>query len=528
MKDKRIAERRFGSRAHSHDGKVVKIRTEGKGLGILKTLFVGVLILVQLTFLMLLYFGFINHFRWYQLIAFIFSLIAGVHVLSTDKTGQTKTVWVLFLVLFYSFGYIAYILSSEDIFFGWAKKRYKRIFARTARFTPQYVELNGVSDAVKRDTEYLWNVGKFAPYTNSRLKYFSSGAQLFDDVLEKLKMAEKFVLIEYFIIGDGVLLNRIYDVLSAKVKQGVDVRIICDGMGSHGTFSYKARRRFKKAGIKLYRFNRIVPRFTFALNLRDHRKIVVIDGKVAYTGGCNLADEYINEKRMHGYWKDTGLRVEGRAVEGLTLTFLRQWEFVTKKAEDYSPFLSLAESFENASAVVPYADGKDYQSPIGKGVYYNIIAGAREKVYIMTPYFVPDEDTANLLAQKALSGVDVRLILPDVPDKSYVYRVTVDNAEKLMKFGVKVYKMRHAFVHSKIVLSENCAAVGSVNIDLRSFYNQFENGVYTNDESVLGELNADFDETFNACYAITEENASRRKRSLRIIASVLRLFAPLM
>lgn len=533
MNNNKISERRREARAHSaKGGKVVKIRTEGKGLGVLKTMFVGLLILLQLVLMALFYFGLTNSFRIYQVVALVLSIICCVHVLSTEKTGQTKTVWVLFLLLFSSFGYIAYFMSSEAIFFGWAKRRYKKIFDRTECFTPQYCGLSNICRPVEGDVEYLWNAGGFAPYRNTPLKYFSSGAQLFDDVLSRIKTAKKFVFIEFFIITDGVLLNRFYDALSKKAAEGVDVRIICDGMGSHGTLSYRSRKRLKKAGIKIHRFNRIVPMFTFALNLRDHRKIVVVDGHTAYAGGCNLADEYVNEKRMHGYWKDAGIRAQGAAVNAFTLTFLRQWEFITKKTEDYAPFLSEAQDgaadASEGYVTVPYADGKDYNLNVCKGVYSNIIAGACEKLYIMTPYFVPDEDTAALLAQKARSGVDVRIILPGVPDKAYVYRVSVDNAERLISSGVKIYKMRHAFVHSKIVLSENCVSVGSGNIDLRSYYNQFENGVYTNDKTVLNAVLNDFNCTFSGCLQVTEENSTRNTFLPRILAGVLRIFSPLM
>ena len=527
MSNKKIAARRREARSHSPDARVVKIRTEGKGNGVFKTLFIGLLILAQIALLLTLYLGFLGSFVWYQLAAFIISFLCCLRVLSSDKTGQTKTVWILFLLLFYTFSFIAYIMSDETVCFGWAKRRYKKIFNRTSQLDLEYHEVYGVSDVVKKDTEYLWNTGNFTAYTNSQLKYYPSGAGLFDDVLESLKTAQKFIFIEFFIVTDGVLLNRFYDILSKKAAEGVEVRFICDGMGSHRTLSLKMRKKLKKAGVKLKFFNRIVPLFTFALNLRDHRKIVVVDGKVAYTGGCNLADEYVNEKRMHGYWKDAGLKVEGEAVRGLSLTFLRQWEFVTKKVEDYSPFLETI-PVEGSSAVVPYADGKDYKHNICKGVFANIIAGATQKLYIMTPYFVPDEDTSNLLAQKALSGVDVRLVLPEVPDKSYVYSVSVDNAERLLSSGVKVYKMRRAFVHSKVMLSENCAVVGSANIDLRSYYNQFENMVYFNDASAMEEVARDFEKTFTVSEEITEDNATRKKRLPRYIAAVLRIFSPLM
>lgn len=529
MIDKKISARRRETKAHSpKGGKVVKIRTEGRNLGVWRTFAIGIFILLQTALILLFYLGVISYFRIYQLVAFIFSFICCIHVLSTSKPGHTKTVWVLFLLLFNSFGYIAYLMSSERIFFGWAKRRYNKIFKRTEGLTCGYVELTHVCSQVRRDAEYLWNAGRFPAYCGSALKYFASGALMFDDVLDELEKAEKFIFIEFFIVADGVLLNRFFDVLSKKVKEGVDVRIICDGMGSHGTLSFKMQKKLRKAGVKLFRFNRIVPRFTFALNVRDHRKIIVIDGKTAYTGGCNLADEYINEKRMHGYWKDSGIKASGGAASGFTLMFLRQWEFVSKKSEDYNKYVTSFENVREGAVAVPYADGKDYESFVCKGVYSNIMAGAREKLYIMTPYFIPDEDTAALLAQKALSGVDVRIVLPEVPDKAYVYRVSVDSAERLLQSGVRVFKMRHTFVHSKVVFSENCVSVSSVNIDLRSYYNQFENGIYTNDNGVLCDVLRDFENVFKVCSEITGENSTRNKLFPRMVAGILRVFSPLM
>ncbi|MBD5585548.1 MAG: hypothetical protein HDQ88_10735 [Clostridia bacterium] len=527
MSDKNIRAQAHETRARSVDAHAVKIRTEGRGFGFLKTLLVGLIIIAQLVFVILIYLGILNAISWYAIVAIVLSLICCLHVLSTHKAGQTKAVWVMFLLIFSSFGYIAYVLSSEDIFFAKNKKRYKKIFARTAQYNGDGVLPESLPLAVKRDAEFLFSSGKFKTYFNSRLKYYPSGARLFDEVLTALEGAKKFIFIEYFIISDGKLLNAITDILLRKVQEGVDVRIICDGMGSHGTISFKTKRKLRKGGVKLRTFNPILPHFSFALNIRDHRKIISVDGVCAFTGGCNLADEYINAKRMYGYWKDTGLKIEGEAVDGLTLTFLRQWELLTRKEEDYSQFFNRYEKTESSSAVVPYADGKDYAVPIGKSVYENVISSSLKKLYIMTPYFVPDEQTFNMICTKAMAGVDVRLILPGVPDKAYVYAVTKDYAERLALSGVKVYIMRHAFVHSKVMLSENCVALGSVNIDLRSYYNQFENGVYTDDLNVREEVEADFEKTFKACNLI-ESVKVRKNIFKRMTAGVMRLFAPLM
>ena len=312
------------------------------------------------------------------------------------------------------------------------------------------------------------------------------------------------------------------------MKLGVDVRVIYDDLGSHKVLSKKEKNALKKAGIKIQPFNRVTPFFSATLNYRDHRKIVVIDGKSAYTGGCNLADEYVNEKRMHGYWKDSGIRLDGNAVDGFTLMFLRQWEFLTKQKEDYSKFLRKAQQISGDSVFVPYADGLDYDKNIGKNVYENMISSAKEKIYIMTPYFIVDDTLTNLLINKAMSGVDVKLIIPEIPDKAFVYGVTRNNAEKLIDYGVKVYLMKKSFVHSKLLLTENSVVVGSINMDLRSFYQQFECAVYTDDDNVKKEVLIDFENTIKDSLLITEKNKLRNHLIYRAFAGVMQIFAPFM
>lgn len=515
-------------KTHSPDFKTVKIRTEINGQGILKMLVVVSLIAVQLIIFICLYIWLALAFKWYLLISFILSLGTCIFVLSSNKNGQSKAVWILLLILCFSFGYILYFLSDERIFFKAAKKRYSLIFGAAAKYNSQYIEPKNASKAVCNDSRFLFEAGKFTSYDRTAIKYFPSGGQLFDDVLLQLEKAEKFVFIEYFIIADGVLLNRIFDILAKKVKCGVEVRIIYDDMGSHGGLSHRMKRKIKKAGLKLIAFNRLIPRFSVALNYRDHRKMIIVDGKTVYSGGSNLADEYINAKRMFGYWKDTGVRLDGPAVDGFTLIFLRQWEYLTKLKEDYEQYFGLSEKFDNSFAVIPYADGLDYKFPIGKNVYENIISGAKEKLYIMMPYFIPDDTVTNLIINKALSGVDVKIILPGIPDKAFVYKVSRCNAEKLLDYGVKLYCMKNSFVHSKLVISENCAVIGSINMDLRSFYQQFECAVYTNDSQTMQDICQDFENTFLDSEQITEENQISSNVLNRIFFGVLQLFAPLM
>ena len=506
----------------------LKIKTESNGLGGMKTLIVISLIALQLAFIVVSNLYFLQFFRWYLGFSIILSLINCVYVLSSDYNGQAKATWILFLLACFGFGYIVYLLSDRHILFAKSRKKYAKIFEKNANLQSQISLETIKNEEVKTNCNYLFNAGKFKVSTNTLTQYYSSGTQLFDAILEDLEKAKEFIFIEFFIISDGVLLNRFLDILKQKVAEGVDVRIIYDDMGSHSTMKRKTKEKIKKAGIKLQTFNRLVPVFNIALNLRDHRKIVVIDGKISYTGGANLADEYVNEKRMYGYWKDCGIRLEGEATDNFTIAFLSQWEFLTNCQIDYSVYLSKAEKYNSNGVVVPFVSGPNYDFSIAQNIYVNEIANAKEKLYIMTPYFVPDETLTKLIINKARSGVDVRIILPEIADKKFVYIVSRNNAEKLLTAGVKVYTMTTSFVHSKVVMSENSAIVGSINMDLRSFNQQFESAVFLNEKSTLLDIETDFNKTFDISKEINIKTRKLNKLSYRILAGIFNLISPFM
>jgi len=507
---------------------VLKIKTERNNLGLLKTLIVLFLIALQLTAIILSALYLVAFVHWFMLFSFIMTVITCIYVLSTNKNSQSKPVWIMFLLFCFSFGYIIYFVSNEKVFWGGNKKKYKKILDKSNKYIyEQSVQIN--DKEIKNGCQYLETAGNFIPYTNTDCIYYPSGVKFFDDVLADIKKAEKFIFLEFFIISDGVLLKRTLSILNEKVKQGVDVRIIYDDLGSHGTFKYRTKKAIKKAGIKLCSFNKVLPKFSVLLNYRDHRKIIVIDGKVGYTGGTNLADEYVNEKRLHGYWKDAGVRLNGPAVDGLTLMFLRQWDFVSKiKTEDYSKYLGLAQKTLNNSILVPYADGLEYVNNIGKNAYTNMIASSNEKIYIMSPYFVVDDTINNLLINKAKSGVDVRIILPEIADKKLVYIISRNNVEKLLDSGVRVYTMKNSFVHSKVMLNEKSAIVGSINMDLRSFYQQFESSLYLNDKQALLDIEKDFIDTFDKSIIINKNNMKRNNFAFRLMAGVINIISPFM
>lgn len=506
----------------STDMRTVRIRTERHAIS-KKVIIAAIVLSLQLLIILslnMLYIG----FEWYIYLNLGIAIVTAVSVLSSNRHAQSKAVWILFILVCFPIGFIVYFLSSEKIMFGASKKRYKKIFDKSNKYMGEYERPNG-KNVFTSTCRYLNNAGGFVPYKGNKMQYFPSAAAMFDDAIESMKTAEKFIFIEYFNVADGVLFSRIWQVLQEKLAQGVKVRIIYDDMGSRA-LPRKVRKKIRDAGAELKTFNRLISVFTFSLNYRDHHKIISIDGKIAYTGGCNLADEYVNERRMYGYWKDAGIKIQGPAVDSLTLTFLRQWEFITKKQEDYSQYFNHFERCESEYCVVPFAGGPEYDLPICKSVYENLITGAKRRLYIMTPYFIPDDAINSLLRNKALSGVDVRIILPELPDKYYVYLLTKDNAEELISCGVKVYYMKGSFVHSKIVLSDECVMVGSINLDLRSFFQQFENAVCTDDMSVLIDVEQDFENTFNDSILATE----RTKNSFikRVLIGVLRVLSPLM
>ncbi len=569
----------------SYGGDIVRIKTERKGMGKLKGMVILFIALLQLCLLAYLHTMVAVAFHSYLIFSVVLDIITCFYILGTSKNGRSKAVWIMIVLVLFPVGFLIYFVSDENIFFRASRKRYADILASSAGMLTGCSSC-GMRDSTARAASYIRTATGFVPYKNTRAEYFPSGASAFDDMLEKCASAEKFIFIEYFIVAEGRLFDRFFKVLSERAAAGVDVRIIYDDMGSSGRLAHKLKKQVRAAGIQLYAFNKLVPLYKIGMNYRDHRKITVIDGRIAYTGGINIADEYVNEKRLYGYWKDNGVRLEGDAVQGFTLMFLRQWEFVTKKSFDYSPFLyaeggkllspvssgdmcgaiekiaenvqvgagkttvvteakraadgELAEPAESAvplaeeqggrgrgGVFIPYAAGLEYRDPVVRDIYAGVISQANKRLWIMTPYFVPDDTITNLLACKALSGVDVRIVLPGVPDKGFVYLISLDNADKLTKSGVKVYTMSDAFVHTKSVLTEKCAVIGSANFDLRSFFQQYENALYTDDKTVMDGLCGDFENTFPEC--VQRMYIKRRSGFFRsLVTAVLQIFAPMM
>ncbi len=624
----------------SPDGDIIRIKTERKGIGKMKGMLILLVALLQLGLLVFLHLQLVNAFRWYLIFSVVMDIVTCLYLLGSSKNGRAKAVWIMLILVLFPVGFLIFFLSDERIFFRSSRKRYKKILIASSDLPLKKWE-GDMPKLTALACAYIKNTTEYMPVKNTAAKYYPSGASAFDDMLADCASAQRFIFIEYFIIAEGALFSRLFGVLKERAAAGVDVRIIYDDMGSSGRLPRSLKKQVRAAGIQMYTFNKLVPLYRIGMNYRDHRKITVVDGRIAYTGGINVADEYVNEKRLYGYWKDNAVRMEGDAAQGFTLMFLRQWEFVTRKRFDYLPFLQSAEegvssaeqhtaegleklpdsaedlpdylesaaekTFINAEATcktqsdgvenlpepcteelpegaesaaepcietlpdiaenlsdrlknppavcaesspdsaedlpaaetslksteqesgifLPYASGLEYRDPVVRDVYAGVLSQARERLWIMTPYFVPDETITNMLTSKARSGVDVRIVLPGVPDKAYVYLISLDNADKLTRSGVKVYTMSDAFVHTKSVLTENCAVIGSANFDLRSFFQQYENAVYTDDKTVMRGLEADFEATFPEC--VQRNYVNGKTRPLRtLLTAILQIFAPMM
>jgi cardiolipin synthase len=367
-------------------------------------------------------------------------------------------------------------------------------------------------------------------YTNTETEYFSSGEAAFPRMLEELEKAQHYIFIEYFIIHPGKFWDSILEVLVRKAAQGVQVRVIYDDMGCMFTLPRDYDQKLRAKGIQCQVFNRFVPVMSLWLNNRDHRKMMIVDGKVGFTGGINLADEYINETHPYGHWKDSAICLEGDAVWSMTVMFLTMWVNCRGRDEDFSVYRPAAAPERPwTGCVQPYTDTPLDHEAVGQTVYLNMIAKARSYIYITTPYLVIDVATNTALCNAAKAGVDVRIITPHIPDKRYVFEVTRAHYPPLLDAGVKIYEYTPGFIHGKtFVVDDRFATVGTVNLDYRSLFLHFENGVWLCQTPSIQAVRRDFEETLQQSQAVSLRQFRHLNVLLQLYRSILRVFAPLM
>ena len=388
--------------------------------------------------------------------------------------------------------------------------------------------------SASNQSEYIRRFSGYPLYENTTAEYFQVGDDMFPVLVRELEQAEHYIYIEYFIINDGVMWRTILDILERKASEGVDVRLIYDDFGCLTTLPHKYYEILRSKGIQCKVFNPFRPILNIIQNNRDHRKICVIDGHTGFTGGINLADEYINQKERFGHWKDTAVMLKGEAVWSMTVMFLHMWSVITggREAldfENYLPHKYHPENFEGSGYVQPFCDTPLDEEIVGENVYLNIINRAKRYVYICTPYLIIDNEMMTALCLAAKSGVDVKIMTPGIPDKKMVFLLTQSYYEQLLEAGVQIYEYQPGFLHAKsFVCDDEIAVVGTINLDYRSLYLHFEDGVWMYRNQAIDEIRYDFMETMEYCHPVDIEFCKNRNIVVRGIQSIMRLLAPML
>lgn len=453
-------------------------------------------------------------------------------IINDDDRPTGKLNWIILILVMPVFGVPMYLVNGQGRPTKRMKKKIDRAKAENAAAMQEiYGEQSRQPTQTRGDaiSRYIANYGGYPVFYDGDVAYYKSGEEAFPHMLDALKSAEKFILLEYFIIANGKMWNEIRKILLEKAACGVKVYIIYDDFGCMVTLPPKYDKYLESLSenIKCMTFNDVVPLFAVRMNNRDHRKMLVVDGKTAFTGGINLADEYIAEKRRFGYWKDSCLKITGSSVASFTQAFFYMWNAFRKDKADIKEFLLPVDERageETGVRIQPYDDSPLDKVSVGETVYVDMINRAKEYVYIFTPYLVLDDFLRNSLCLAAMRGVDVRIVTPGIPDKKTTYRLTRANYGVLIKAGVKIYEYTPGFIHAKSMLCDGeSAVVGTINLDYRSLYLHFENAVYFSGVEAVQALKRDCDETFAASKLCTKENT---KRSIvgRFVDSVLRVF----
>ncbi|MDH7497512.1 MAG: cardiolipin synthase [Syntrophomonadaceae bacterium] len=458
--------------------------------------------------------------------------LAAAFILTRNRNSPSATLWIIVILVLPVFGYLLYLMWGATGMTHPRSRRIRATIAASQAFLEQDPQVFSAFLARhprrRRVATYLRNAG-FPLFAGTRCRYYPLGDVQFQDLVADLERAERFIFLEYFIVAEGQVWDRIHQVLVDKARQGVEVRILLDDFGSITKLSDSLVRELCAEGIQALRFNPVhVNVFRFLINYRNHQKITVIDGNVGYTGGTNIADEYANLTRRLGHWKDTAIRLEGQAVWGLTVTFLQMWDAEAGQRSDYARYAPTLR-VEGGGFFQPFADGP-VNNPDNPALdtYVQIISGAERYLYLTTPYLVIDDSMKDLLCAAARSGVDVRIVTPRQWDHWYVHMVTQSNYEDLLAAGVRVYEYTPGFLHSKIILSDDeHGVIGSINMDYRSFYLHFENGVWICGDEVLREVKRDLRELFAISREIELEEWRRRPAARRVLQEALRVFAPL-
>lgn len=497
---------------------------------------VGALIAVQAAVLVLLVLQLSQYFFYVYAFFAVLSVIMVFWVVGKNENPAVKLTWVIVMMAVPIFGGLFYIIFGRSRLSKKHRVRMQTVKKSIIDFYPKnrdvLTEINNIDKVAASQCMYVVNSTQMPVYKNTLCEYLGLGEIKFERLKRELEKAQKYIFLEYFIIEEGKMWDAILEILVRKVRMGVDVRVMFDDIGCVQTLPYKYDRTLEKFGIKTVVFNPFRPSLSTSLQNRDHRKIAVIDGNVGFTGGINLADEYINAYEKHGHWKDCSIVMEGEAVYSLTLMFLEMWNYYCPTSEPYDkykPKSYMPQGFSTDGFVMPYGDTPLDDEYVGESVYLNLINNATDYIYINSPYFVVDNELMTAICLAAKRGVDVKVVTPHIPDKWYVHLMTRSYYTQLIQAGVSVYEYTPGFIHSKtFVVDDKFATVGTINMDYRSLYHHYECGVWLYKNSAVYQLRDDFVQTLKVCEEISYESSKKISLFKRMVRAVLRLAAPLM
>ena len=497
-------------------------------MAIKRAIIVAIGLIAQIALSLALYLYFIEHIALINMFFTILSLLLILSLIKYSKNYSYTLPWIIILIIFPIIGTLLYIIIGRN---KKNSKTLKRIVKSEQSSKKYLVQDKKIREEFKNNSRirYLSDFCGYPTTKNNDVTYYPLGEKAFEAMIQELKSAEKFIFFEYFIVNHGKMWDSILEILEEKAASGVDVRVMYDDFGSVTTLKKSYPKELEKRGIKCEVFNRLNPIAGVIMNNRDHRKILVIDGRIAFSGGINIADEYINVKSKYGHWKDNGIRIYGEAVWNYTVMFLTMWNWFRNDDKDFKKFkYNFNNKPKENGYVVPYAETPLDEEVTGEDVYLNIINQANDYVYIFTPYLIIDTDMINSLTLAVKRGVDVRIVIPGIPDKKIVYTLSESYVEPLVNAGVKVYKYTPGFVHSKVFVSDdNIATVGTINLDYRSLYLHFECGCYFENVKEIEDIKKDLVYTMKKSHQVSKDEVSFNLLKT-IWQALLRLVAPLM
>lgn len=518
----------------------MKMRTEQKTAvknSIGRLVFVALSVLLQVIWICVQAMKLNRYSTWISVATSVLTLVVVILLYGRRTNAAFKMPWIILILAFPVLGLGMYLLFGRKEATQLVRERFERIDQSLDGLLIQdkavRIKLQQTDRMAANEAEYIWNYAKYPIYQNTDVVFYKEASEGIEAQKQALNQAKHFIFMEYHAIEDAQAWYMIQKVLEERVQAGVEVRIFYDDMGSIGFINTDFIKKLENVGIQCRVFNPFMPGLNVFLNNRDHRKITVIDGKIGFTGGYNLANEYFNFTHPYGQWKDTGIRLEGDAVRSLTITFLEMWNAVNDKDKNDTNFkkylLPYEYHAEQSGFIQPYADSPMDDEQVGEEVYISMINKAEKYCWFMTPYLIITDEMMHAMCLAAKRGVDVRIITPGIPDKKLIYSVTRSFYHGLVKDGVRIFEWTPGFCHAKMSVADDCMATcGTINLDYRSLYHHFENGCFMVDCDVVMDIKHDMEKTMAESREVTDQYKEGRSATLRLGQLFLRLFAELL